>query len=84
MRQWYQVDGEAVRPGVLVETARGWVEPTPVYCPNGHRLRVDVVGWIPCSAPGRGGHRSHTCECGGCDLFDGMSKNAPFCEKIDS
>lgn len=20
----------------------------------------------------------------GCDLFDGMSKNAPFCEKIDS
>ncbi|MFI6168882.1 hypothetical protein ACIBCN_19025 [Nocardia sp. NPDC051052] len=61
----YTVDGRVVPPRELVRTANGWAEPVPVRCPAGHPLRSGrtLVGWIPCLAPGRTGHRTHQCEC---------------------
>ncbi|MFD4457720.1 hypothetical protein [Nocardia sp. NPDC058480] len=58
---WRLRDGSVVEPGRLYRTRRGWVEPEPAACPNGHRLgpgRV-LVGKIACAAVGL--HRTHAC-----------------------
>lgn len=68
VRQLYTVsDGRVVPPGRLVRMGEGnWEEPAPVRCPDGHLLRQGpvIVGWVPCVAPGRSGHRTHECRCG--------------------
>lgn len=63
MRQLYMVDGRVVPAETLVETPRGWVEPSPVRCPNGHIIANTgvTVGWLACLVDGRTGHRLHTC-----------------------
>ncbi|MFE7798980.1 hypothetical protein [Nocardia sp. NPDC057440] len=62
----YLVDGRVAPPDVLVQTARGWVEPAPTRCPAGHVLRAGEfsVGWVPCMTDNRSGHRTHECPCG--------------------
>ncbi|WP_280421151.1 hypothetical protein [Nocardia carnea] len=54
-------------PLALYPTPKGMAEPAPVECRRGHRFGPNLctVGWVACVAPGRNGHRTHTClDCG--------------------
>ncbi|WP_328439068.1 hypothetical protein [Nocardia puris] len=74
MRQEYEYRGRIIPDRELVRARVGvvvlmlpdgsCVEPTPVHCPAGHRLRIDRIGWTPCHTDTRGGHRTSLCECG--------------------
>lgn len=64
-RVWYELpDGSATASHELVETPSGWVQPSPVLCPNGHRLTAGRtrVSYQPCATSAdHGGHITYTC-----------------------
>ncbi|MFC9964320.1 hypothetical protein ACFVH4_08745 [Nocardia ignorata] len=47
-----------------------WTEPSPRFCPNGHRLGAGraVVAAMPCRRVG-GHHRAHTCLACGATVY---------------
>ncbi|MFC4373300.1 hypothetical protein ACFO5K_04225 [Nocardia halotolerans] len=86
---WHLGDGTPVTPGRLYKTRNGmWAEPSPMHCPEGHRLGPNrvIVGTTACQTVG-GHHRTHTCRrcdtiiywppvVDGCDhrAFDGRAR----------
>ncbi|MEV6219878.1 hypothetical protein [Nocardia sp. NPDC051833] len=53
-----------LNPDALYSVRRGWAHPSPVTCPNGHRLGPNrvLVGIVMCpDVPGTNCHRTYTC-----------------------
>ncbi|MFE3028454.1 hypothetical protein [Nocardia tengchongensis] len=85
-RVWYlHPDGYAIDNDELVQTARGWVLPTPILCsgPQRHVLRANrsTLGWTACQRPGCSrGHLVHTC--GRCGAHVYQPELGPGCSPL--
>lgn len=69
---WCTVDGCGQLP--LYETAKGWTEPAPQRCPNGHELgpgqvSLSSLGCINRAVHNRDGHRVWTCRRCRADIY---------------
>ncbi len=69
---YHQPDGRPRAVKLIIRPDGSAVEPSPDYCPVGHRLgpRQVTVGWLPCSCAGGRGHRTWQCETCEAVLYD--------------